>query len=100
MNCVGPQSGKADLWIKIWEELDDLCSEEILIDFDHDKEHRTEEDRQHMSLCEKFITEGNEKADEMEDLWRRPRARTIQQQREEVYAALQYAASFHRLVKE
>ena len=36
----------------------------------------------------------------MIDLWQKPRAETVQQEREEVYAALQYAASFHCLVEE
>ena len=61
-----------------------------------------------MSLCEKFITEGNEKADEpakggaMFDGGERAQvgAVTIQQEREEVYAAVHYAASFHCLVEE
>ena len=35
-----------------------------------------------------------------EEIWRKVRASTIQQEREEVYAALQYAASFHCLVEE
>ena len=55
-----------------------------------------------MSLFENFITEGNEKADEpakdgamldgggMAQI----RARTVQQKREEVCAALQHSASF------
>ena len=55
---------------------------------------------------EKFIAEGNEKADELakagarldEGYMAEARAETMQQKREEVYAALQYAASFHCLV--
>ena len=56
-----------------------------------------------MSHLEKFVTEGNEKADELakdgalldEGFMDDARAGTMQQEREEVYAALQYAASFH-----
>ena len=50
-----------------------------------------------MSLFEKFITEGNEKADE---LAKKARTSTIHQEREEVRTALQYAASFHCLVED
>ena len=61
-----------------------------------------------MSLFENFITEGNEKADELAKAgammdggeMAQVRARTVQQEREEVYAALQYSASFHCLVEE
>ena len=35
------------------------------IEAEHVKAHRTEKERQQMSLCEKFVTEGNEKADEL-----------------------------------
>ena len=61
-----------------------------------------------MSLLAKFITEDNEKADELakeramldgRDM-AQVRASTIQQEREKVYAALQHAASFHCLVEE
>ena len=58
-------------------------------------------------IFEKFITEGNEKADELakedamldELFMAETRAQTVQQERE-VYAAQQYAASFHCLVEE
>ena len=42
-----------------------MRSKEILIEVDHVKAHRTKNGRQHTSLFEKFITEGNEKADEL-----------------------------------
>ena len=61
-----------------------------------------------MSLFEKFVAEGNEKADELaqagamldEGFKETAGAETMQQEREEVYAALQYAASFHCLAEE
>ena len=61
-----------------------------------------------MSLFEKFITEGHEKAGELakegamldERQMAQARASTVQQEREEVYAVLQCAASFHCLVEE
>ena len=67
---------------------------------------RIEKERQHMPLFEKFITGGNENADEpakegaMEDgcFMAQARASTIQQEREDVYAALQWERSFHCLV--
>ena len=59
-----------------------------------------------MSSLEKFVTEGNE----MKALWQKRmldegfmavvRAETMQQEREETYAALPYAASSHCLVEE
>ena len=55
----------ADLWIAIWEESNKLRSKEILIENQHVKAHRTEKEKQQMSLFDKFITEGNEKADEL-----------------------------------
>ena len=61
-----------------------------------------------MSPSENFITEGNEKADELakegamldEGFRAQARGSTIQQEREEAYAALQHAISFHCLVEE
>ena len=55
----------------------------------------------------RFVAEGNEKADELakagatldDGFTAEARAETMQQEREEVYAALQYAASFHCLVE-
>ena len=67
-----------------------------------------EERKENMSQFERFVTEGNEKADELakagamldEGLVAEVRAVTMKQEREEVYAALQYAASFHCFVEE
>ena len=72
------------------------------------KTHRTKKETQQMLFFEKFITEGNEKADELAKegamvdggLMAQVRASTVQQEREEVYAALRYAASLHCLVEE
>ena len=58
---------------------------------------------QQMTLFERFITEGNEEADEQATEGARldggdvaqVRAVTIQQEREEVYAAFQHTAGFH-----
>ena len=70
--------------------------------------HRSNMEMQQLSLFEKFITEDNEYADELAkegamldggDL-AQVRPITIQQEREEVHAAMQYAAGFHCLVEE
>ena len=61
-----------------------------------------------MSHFEKFVTEGIKKADELakagdmldEGFVAEARAETMQQEREEVHAALRCAASFHCLVGE
>ena len=62
-----------------------------------------------MSQFERFVADGNENADELAKegamldeggFMAKMRAKTVQQEREEVYAALQYAASFQCLVEE
>ena len=75
---------------------------------EHVKAHRSKKEKQQKSFFEKFITEGHEKADEqakdgaMMDggLMAQVRTSAVQQAREEVYTALQYAANFHCLVEE
>ena len=61
-----------------------------------------------MSHFEKLVTDGNEKADQLakaraildEGFMAQVRANTVQQEREEVFSALQHAASSHCLVEE
>ena len=61
-----------------------------------------------MTQLERFITEGNAKADELakagavldEGFVAEARTGAMEQEREEVHVALQYAASFHCLVDE
>ena len=65
VKCIGPRAGDADLWIRMWEELYCLNSKEMLVEVEHVKAHRTEKDKKTMSHFEKFVTEGNEKADEL-----------------------------------
>ena len=75
------------------------------VEVEHVKAHRTKKDISHFVW---FITEGNEKADELakegalldKGFTAEARTETMQQEREKVYAALQCAASFHRLVEE
>ena len=84
---------------QIWEELHRLASRDIVVEVEHAKAHRTKTDEK---------DEGNEKADELakagamldEGFMAEVRAKTVQQEREDVYAALQYGASFHCIVKE
>ena len=40
-----PKAGHADLWIKIWEELQHLTSKELLVEVEHVEAHRTEKVR-------------------------------------------------------
>ena len=65
-------------------------------------------DKKERTHFAKFVTDGNEKVDELakagamldEGFMAQTWAKTVQREREEVYAALQYAASFHCLVEE
>ena len=99
--------GDPDLW-KNWEELHLLSSKEVLVEVEHVKAHRTKKDKTEMSFFEKFVTEGNEKADELVKecaimdvgFMAETRAKTVQQEREEVCAALRCADSFRCLVEE
>ena len=85
-----------------------LAARDILVEVEHVKAHRTKKEKKDMSHFEKFVTKGNEKADELanegavldEGFMAEARPETMQQGREEVYAALQYAARFHHLVEE
>ena len=63
--CINPKAGDADLWIEIWEEVHNLAARDILVEVEHVKAHHTEKEKKHMSHFEKFVTEGNEKADEL-----------------------------------
>ena len=63
--CIEPKAGDAELRIKIWEELHLLVSKEIMVEVEHVKAHRTKKNKTKMSQFEKFVTEGNEKADEL-----------------------------------
>ena len=47
--------------MNIWEELHLVVSKEILVEVEHVKAH----DKKEMSRFEKFVTDGNEKADEL-----------------------------------
>ena len=87
--CIDPKAGDADLWIKIWEELHLLMSKENLVDVEHVKAHRTRKEKKDTSQFEKFVTWGNEKADELakagamldEELTAEAKAETVQHEK-------------------
>ena len=99
MKCIGPTAKDADLWILIWEALHRVLQEGTLVEVEHVKVPRTKKEKQGMTLFEKIVTEGNERADELANctamldggVVAQMRASTVQQKREEVHAALQYA---------
>ena len=78
------------------------------MELEHVKAHRTKKEQETMTNFERFVTEGSEKADELakagamldEGFMAEARAEPMKQERDEVYVALQYAASFHCLVEE
>ena len=101
--CIKPGTGDADLWIKnFWQESQELVKRGILVEVTYVKAHRTKKEKEKMTQIERFVTEGNEKADELakagamldEGFMAEVRAVTMKREREEVYVALQYAANF------
>ena len=89
------------------EELHELVKRGILVEVENVKAHRTKKEKEEMMQFERFVTEGNEKADELakagammdDGFMAEARAETMKQERDEVYVALQYAASFYCLVE-
>ena len=50
----------------MWEELHELVKKRgILVEVAHVKAHRTKKEKEKMTQYERFVTEGNEKADEL-----------------------------------
>ena len=90
-NASKPKAGDADLWIKLWEELQLLASRDIFVEVKHVKAHRTVKDKKEMSHFEKFVADGNEKADVLakagamldEGFMAEARENMVQQEREE-----------------
>ena len=74
----------------------------------HVKAHRTKKEKEKMTTIERFVTEGNDKADELakgamldQGFYGRSESCYYESgEREEVYVSLQNAASFHCLVEE
>ena len=52
------------LCFEIWEESHGLVERGILVEVEHVKAHGTKKEKENMSQFEKFVTEGNEKADD------------------------------------
>ena len=106
--CIDPKVCDADFCGQKMGRIAPSVSKEILVEAEPLKVHRSKKDKIEMSQYEKFVTEANVKADELakegamldEGLMAEARAKTVQQEVAEVCAALQYAASFHCLVKE
>ena len=90
--CIKPRAGDADLWIKIWEELHESVERGISEEVAHVKAHRTKKEKENMTEIERFVTEGNEKADELakagamldEGFMAEVRLVTMKKEREEV----------------
>ena len=105
MKCICPRAKDADVWILIWEESTQSSSRRHL---GGSRACKKRIGQRGISLFEKFFTERNEKADELATAgimmdggeMSQIRATTAQKEREEVYAALQYAASVYCLVEE
>ena len=92
----------------IGEEVRRMHRQETLLEVEHFKAHRSKTEKQELSLFERSVTEGNERADESGKRWTlcdggemaQIRASAVQQKREEVHSAFQCAAKFHCLVEE
>ena len=86
----------------------DLTERGILVDVERVKAHRTKKEKEKMTQLERFVTESNEKTHELtksgakldKGFMAEARAETLQQEREKVYAAMQFPASFHCLVEQ
>ena len=73
-----------------FEELHELVERGILVEVAHVKAHRTKKEKENMTKIERFVTEGNEKADELakagamldEGLMAEARAETMKKERE------------------
>ena len=82
--------------LKIRKEFHELVQRGILVEVVHVNSHRTKKEKEKMTKIERFVTEGNEKADELaeagamldEGFMAEVRAATLKLEREEVYVAL------------
>ena len=101
--CIAPRAEEADLWIGLWEGVEEVRDRDVRLDVMHVKADRTQKEKAKMTLFEKFAVEGNEATDwvakDGEDLDGSAmvtiRAATVRQGRMEVNAALQFVATCH-----
>ena len=65
--CIKPRAGDAELCLQtiLSEELHELVKRGILMEVARVKAHRTKKEKDKMTQLERFVTEGNEKADEL-----------------------------------
>ena len=89
---------------KIWEELHGLAEGGILVEVEHVKAHRTKKEKEKCRSLRSLSLKATRRLmswQKKEHCWMEGfLAETMQQEREEVYAALQYAASFHGLTEQ
>ena len=104
MRCVGPRAKDAELWIFLGRIAQSSSS--IMVEVVHVRAHCSRQGMQQMSLLDSSSPNAMRK----QTSWQKEamldggnmapvRATTAQREREEVYAALQYAASVHCLVR-
>ena len=101
--CIKPRAGDADLWFKNWEELHELVKRGIIVEVAHVKTHRTKKEEEKMTQLERFVTEGNEKVEELAKAGAMLDEGFMAEARANYEAgegSLQYAASFRCFVEE
>ena len=94
--CIDPNAGYADLW-ENWQALHLLVSRDIVVEVEHVKAHRTKKDKKDISHSEKSLRATRKRMSwqKQEQCWSKDllmaevTAKTVQEEREEVYAALQ-----------
>ena len=84
---------------RLGKNLHFLVSQEMLVKVVHVKAHRTKKEKKEMSHFEKFVIEGNEKADDLAK-GRSNVGRRVCGRRESRDSAAGAKASFHCLLKE
>ena len=90
--CVGPKAKDADMWSSRWDMLNRIHQEGMELEVRRVKAHRTKEEEKKITRLERFIMEGNEKADDFAKEgvvdggnMVQVRASSVQQRRREVY---------------
>ena len=101
------QEREMPIYGKIWEEFHGLAERGILLEVEHVETHRTKKGKNTCRILRIVSPKATRRLmnwQKQEQCWTKDlsvaRAETMQQEREEVYAALQYVASFHCLVEQ